>query len=57
MSTEFDLNTFHDYVVAHGFGEPTAAGYQVGKELVMAGDDYATAAAEITARGLTAEAE
>jgi hypothetical protein len=53
----FDRDTFHDYVVTHGYGQPTEEGYEVGQELMKTGDDYATAAAEVVARGLTAESE
>lgn len=48
-----DLDQLHDFVVAHGFGSPTQAGYELGKQLITEGDDYATAAAEIVARGMT----
>jgi hypothetical protein len=51
------LNQLHDFVVVHGFGAPTTAGYTLGKQLVEEGDDYATAAAEIVARGMTNDAE
>ena len=52
----FDRDTFHDFVVAHGVGEPTPDAYAVGKHLYQHGDDYATAAFEVVARGLTTEA-
>lgn len=52
----FDADTFHDYVAAHGFGAPTDEGERQGKQLMMDGDDYATAAFEVVARGLTTEA-
>ena len=52
-----DLHQLHDFVVVHGFGAPTAAGYMLGKELMDEGDDYATAAAEIVARRMTDDAE
>lgn len=57
MMTTFDRDTFHDFVVTHGYGEPTEDGFAVGQELMRSGDDYATAAAEVVARGLTTEAE
>jgi hypothetical protein len=44
---------FHDYVVAHGHGSPTAKAYALGASLIATGDDYATAAAEVVSRGLT----
>jgi len=52
MTTGFDRDTFHDYVISHGYGSPTEEGYMLGKELMQSGDDYATAAAEVSARGL-----
>jgi hypothetical protein len=48
-----DLDQLHDFVVVHGFGAPTAAGCALGKQLLAEGDDYAIAAAEIVARGMT----
>ncbi|WP_018234155.1 hypothetical protein [Thioalkalivibrio thiocyanodenitrificans] len=48
-----DRDTFHDYVVAHGFGAPSEEGYDLGKRLCAQGDDYATSAAEVVFRGLT----
>ena len=47
-----DRHTLHDYVVAHGVGQPTQKGYNVGRMLLASGADYATAAAEIIAREL-----
>jgi len=52
-----DLDQLHDFVVVHGFGAPTAAGYTLGKQLIDEGDAYATAAAEIVARGMTDDPE
>jgi hypothetical protein len=52
-----DREQLHDFVAAHGFGAPTADGYIVGQQLIEHGDDYATAAAEIVARGLTEDPE
>jgi hypothetical protein len=54
---DIDPDQLHDFVVVHGFGRPTAAGYTLGKHLMDEGDDYATAAAEIVARGMTDDAE
>lgn len=56
-STNTDLKQLNDVVVMHGFGAPTAAGYALGKQLMNEGDDYAIAAAEIVARGLTDDSE
>lgn len=53
----FSKDQFCDFVTSHGFGEPTAEGYAVGLELLSTGDDMATAAAEVSARGLTFDAE
>ncbi len=50
-----DRDTFHDYVVAHGCGAPTETAYATGVQLLAQGDDYATAAAEVVARGMTEE--
>lgn len=47
----FDSDYFHDCVVAHGFGAPTSAGLALGRALIAGGDDYATAAFEVVARG------
>jgi hypothetical protein len=52
-----DLDELHDFVVAHGFGAPTEAGYRLGEHLIAEGDDYATAAAEIVARSMTIDPE
>lgn len=57
MQTKFNEDEFHDYVVSHGLGPPTPKGYEVGKWLIETGDDYATAAHEVVARGLTEEEE
>lgn len=51
----YDRDTFADYVTAHGLGEPTAEAYDVAQSLMLAGDDYALAAAEVVARGLVIE--
>lgn len=48
-----DRDEFHDFVVVHGFGPPTEEGYRLGADLILTGDDYATAAGEVVARGLT----
>jgi hypothetical protein len=52
-----DLDQLHDFVVVHGFGAPTAAGYELGKQLIAEGDDYAIAAAELVARGMIDDPE
>jgi hypothetical protein len=57
MSGLFDRDTFQDFVCSHGFGEASEEGIQLGIMLTMTGDDYATAAAEVSARGLTIDAE
>ena len=49
-TSPFDRDCFHDYVVAHGLGAPTEAGYALGQGLIADGDDYATAAFEVVAR-------
>ena len=56
-NTPFDEEAFHDYVVAHGYGEPTPEGYKLGRQLTDLGDDYALAAVEVVARGLTQDKE
>jgi hypothetical protein len=53
----FSRETFEDYVLSHGFGEPTRHGLVLGQQLYDAGDDYATIGHEIVARGLTADLE
>jgi hypothetical protein len=52
-----DLDQLHDFVLVHGFGAPSAAGYTLGKQLIDEGNDYATAAAEVVARGMTDDPE
>lgn len=54
QDTVFDRDIFNDFVTSHGYGGATEEGYKIGRELMASGDDYATAAAEVTARGLTA---
>lgn len=49
----FNLETFIDFVMSHGYGEPTPAGIEKGKQLMQEGDGYASAAAEIVTLGLT----
>lgn len=51
----FDESQFQDFVCAHGYGEATAEGLKLGESLMLEGDDLATAAAEVVARGLTSE--
>jgi hypothetical protein len=67
----FDRDTFHDRVISHGFGPPTEAGYEAGKQLYEVGCenhdphphmeyyrfDYSRVAAEIVCKGETKEAE
>ncbi|WP_203584500.1 hypothetical protein [Pseudomonas arcuscaelestis] len=48
-----DVLTLEDFVASHGFGDATQEGIQLAQSLIASGDDYATAAAEVTARGLT----
>jgi hypothetical protein len=50
--TAMDVDELHDFTVAHGDGPPTPIGYECAARLIAAGDDYATAAAEVVARGL-----
>lgn len=45
--------TLQDFVASHGYGDATAEGLKLGLDLVHTGDDFATAAAEVVARGLT----
>lgn len=53
----FNEDTFHDYVVAHGYGAPTEKGIEIGKQFYEAGSDYALAAAEIVFRGLVEDGD
>lgn len=46
-----------DFIMSHGYGEPTPEGLSFGLSLLSSGDDYATAAAEVVSRGMTTEAE
>lgn len=46
-----------DFIMSHGYGEPTSEGLALGLSLLSSGDDYATAAAEVVSRGMTTEAE
>ena len=57
ISENFDPDTFSDYVTAHGYGEPTKKGYDVGRELFQEDPDYATVAFEVVFRGLTKETD
>jgi len=43
-----NLDELHDFVASHGYGPPTAQGYILGIQLLAAGDDIATAAAEVS---------
>lgn len=54
---QFDVERFQDFVCSHGYGEASDEGISQGKSLIQGGDDLATAAAEIVARGLTLEQE
>jgi hypothetical protein len=45
--------TIDDYVSSHGFGSPTPEGFALAADLILTGDDVATAAFEVVARGLT----
>lgn len=49
--------TLQDFVASHGYGDATSEGLKVGLDLVHTGDDFATAAAEVVARGLTTAQE
>lgn len=46
-----------DFIMSHGYGEPTSEGLAFGLSLLSSGDDYATAAAEVVSRGMTTEDE
>ena len=48
----FDHEVFHDYVVAHGYGEPSSEAYELAERWFWQGNDYALIAAEIVARDL-----
>lgn len=50
-----DVAELADFVASHGYGDVTQQGIQLAQALIAAGDDYATAAAEVSARGLTFE--
>lgn len=50
---KWDRDTFHDFVVTHGFGPPSEEGYLAGFRLFEQCGDYALVAAEIACRGLT----
>ncbi len=52
-----DVPKLEDYVASHGFGDVTQDGIQLAQFLIARGDDYATAAAEVTARGFTEDPE
>lgn len=49
--------TLQDFVASHGYGDATPEGLKLGLDLVHTGDDFATAAAEVVARGLTTAQE
>lgn len=51
----FTAVAFADFVVTHGHGDPLPEAYDVGRQLMERGDDIATAAAEVVARGLTTQ--
>ncbi|WP_231858732.1 hypothetical protein [Xenorhabdus nematophila] len=49
----FDHELFHDYVVAHGYDEPSSEVYELAETWLWQGKDYALIAAEeIVARDL-----
>lgn len=52
-----DVEQLQDFVCSHGYGEATPEGIQLGESLIGTGDDIASAAAEIVARGLTVGTE
>lgn len=49
----FDTQRFQDFVASHGFGDATDEGVAMGRRLLSEGGTYATAAAEVSYRGLT----
>lgn len=53
----FDVDAFQEFVASHGFGEATAEGIRLGEALMLTGSDVASAAAEVSARGLTTDPE
>ena len=57
LPSPIDVERLQDFVCSHGYGDATAEGIELGKTLIAAGDDYATAGAEIVSRGLTEAAE
>jgi hypothetical protein len=57
LPSPIDVERLQDFVRSHGYGDATAEGIELGKTLIAAGDDYATAGAEIVSRGLTEDAE
>lgn len=54
---QFSEDTVHDYVVAHGYGAPTASGMRTAERMFWKGVDYATIAFEVVARQQTMEQE
>lgn len=52
-----DVLKLEDFVSSHGEGDVTQEGIQLGQILIAGGDDYATASAEIVARGLTVDSD
>tara|TARA_Y100001936_G_C16061249_1_gene664263 strand:- start:1949 stop:2134 length:186 start_codon:yes stop_codon:yes gene_type:complete len=54
-NTSFDNDTFHDYVVAHGYGAPTTNGVNLGKRMMSEGSSYADAAFDVVALGMVDE--
>lgn len=52
-----NIDMLVDFILSHGYGEPTPEGLKLGLDLMAKGDDYSTAAAEVVAHGLTVEAE
>jgi hypothetical protein len=50
----FSRDELHDFVVAHGSGEPTEEGYAAALDMLTRGDPCATVAFEIVFRGLVA---
>lgn len=53
----FEVDRLHDFVVAHGYGVPTWVAYRTAADLMAQGADYAEAAAEVVACGLTREGQ
>ena len=53
VQEKFCRAEFEDYVTAHGYGEPSGDGCELGEALIAQGSTYAEAAAEVVFRGMT----